>query len=88
MAEPRINGGDIIFGDGGKGDIDSGSGVTGKGDIKGVKIVRLGEGGIGLIGGEIAIVGDAVFLRMSRIFAALVKVTCFLMLPMLEDRGE
>jgi len=80
MAEPRINGGDMILGEGGKGEIDSGRGVTGKGEIRGVKIVLLGEGGMGLIGGEIAMVGEAVFLRMSRILAALVKVTCFLLL--------
>ena len=80
IAEPRIKGGDMILGEGGSGEIDSGRGVTGKGEMRGVKMVRLGEGGMGLIGGEIAMVGEAVFLRMSRILAALVKVTCFLLL--------
>jgi hypothetical protein len=52
IADPLIKGGDVIFGEGGNGDIDSGMGVTGNGEISGVKTLRLGEGGIGESGGE------------------------------------
>lgn len=67
----------MIFGEGGRGEIDSGSGVTGKGEIKGVKTFRLGEGGMGDMGGDIDIPGLCVFRRMSRILSAFEKVTCF-----------
>lgn len=57
IAEPLINGGDMIFGDGGRGEIDSGSGVMGNGEINGVKTFLLGEGGMGDMGGDIDIPG-------------------------------
>lgn len=67
----------MIFGDGGRGEIDSGSGVMGNGEINGVKTFLLGEGGIGDMGGDIDIPGLWVFRRISRILSALEKVTCF-----------
>ena len=47
----------MIFGDGGRGEIDSGSGVMGNGEINGVKTFLLGEGGMGDMGGDIDIPG-------------------------------
>ena len=51
-AIPRISGGDVIFGDGGNGETDSGNGVVGNGDIIGVRADLCGDGGIGDNGGE------------------------------------
>lgn len=67
-AEPLINGGEVIFGEGGKGETDSGRGVVGKGDIMGVSIDLLGEGGIGDSGGEggLNILGLSDLLRSIR----------------------
>jgi hypothetical protein len=42
----------VIFGEGGRGDTDSGTGVVGNGEMIGVNIDRRGDGGSGDNGGD------------------------------------